>query len=85
MAFTDTENTETPGSFVIEMTHRKSKAKLYVGAVPNGPRKFVTTKFDSLEQASRHPFPSTEACFAVLALDTFRKTKNLSYKIVEAL
>jgi hypothetical protein len=25
MAFTYTENTETPGSFVIEMTHRKSE------------------------------------------------------------
>jgi hypothetical protein len=79
-----TEKIETPGSFVIEMTHRKSKAKYFLGALPTGPREFVTTKFDSLEDASRHPFPSTEVCFGVLAQDAFRKTKDISYKIVEA-
>jgi hypothetical protein len=52
--------------------------------VRKGPRDFEVTKFDSLEDASRHPFRSTEAAFAVLAQGAFRKTRNISYKIVEA-
>ena len=83
MAFTYTENTEAPGSFVIEKTHPKSKAKFYLGLVRKGPRDSEVERFCSLEEVSRHPFPSTEVAFAVLASDVFCKTKRFSYKIVE--
>jgi hypothetical protein len=84
------------GSFVIEMTHRKTGDKKYIGSVPmdddnepvflNGKPvetfSFSNEFFETFEEASRYPFDSQEAAEAVVF--SLPKTKNIDFAVVEA-
>jgi hypothetical protein len=71
--------------YVIEVKHRAGGSK-YIGTVPTesgepNVEDFENTMFDSLEEASKFPFPTAEV--AAYVVQTFPPTKNLDYEVVE--
>jgi hypothetical protein len=71
------------GNFVIEMAHRITGEKKYLGAVPGkSPNDFATTGFDHFEDASSFPFPSEQTAAAVIL--SLPKTNNLDFAVVVA-
>jgi hypothetical protein len=77
---------DVPGKFVIEVSHRKSGSKKYMGAKPapagDTERDFVNTMFDRWEDASRYPYPSEQVAAAMVV--GFPDTQNLDYAVVAA-
>jgi hypothetical protein len=74
--------------FVIELKHKVHGQKIYIGAVEvsseDDVQSFEVRMFNSLAEASEHPFVSVEAATQVL-FDTFPETQNTDYAIVPAL
>jgi hypothetical protein len=77
-----TVDSDRPGNFVIEMTHRETGDKKYIGAVPDQPDSFTNTMFDRLNDASRYPFPSEQAAAAIIV--SLPTTRNIDYAVIEA-
>jgi hypothetical protein len=81
--------------FIVEMTHKKTGEKKYVGAVqlPAGTLGSSVEKglpvtdseiaiFATLAGAGDHPFPTAEA--AAMVLGTFPQTTNIDYRVIDA-
>lgn len=74
----------TPGRFVIEMKHRVTGQKKYIGAVPEAGQEgsYINEMFDRLKDARRYPFDCDQAATAVIL--SFPNTRNIEYAVIEA-
>ena len=71
--------------YVIEMKHRITGVKKYIGSVPveseDDVETFENTFFDSYYEASCYPYPSEEVAVTG-GLSGLPKTKNISYSVL---
>ncbi len=72
------------GEFVIEMTHRNGGKQIYMGAVfeQTADSDFTNEVFETLEDASRYPYPSEQTAAAIIL--SLPDTQNIDYAVVEA-
>jgi hypothetical protein len=67
--------------FVIEMNHKKHAGRQYICAVPTTtPNDYENTAVETLEEASRYPYPTEEV--AALVVTSFPPTKNVIYRVI---